>query len=103
MKTVFIIFTQILDSPYIVEDLLPENTYTYRFAALNEVGLGPWGDHQQHTMSRRSAPEEPAILSTLDKGIMNSPYADHFELRWRIPADNGEPIDTYQIKYCKVS
>ncbi|EDW25988.1 GL14196 [Drosophila persimilis] len=35
--------------------------------------------------------EEPVVVS---------PYSDHFELRWGVPADNGEPIDRYQIKYC---
>lgn len=92
-----------LDSPYIVEDLIPEQTYTFRFAALNEVGLGPFGSDQQHTMSRRSAPNEPIILTKDERGVVTSPYADHFELRWRIPADNGEPIDFYQIKFCQVN
>jgi neural cell adhesion molecule len=38
-----------------------------------------------------------------DEPIVISPYADHFELRWNVPADNGEPIDFYQIRYCPVS
>ncbi|GLV33822.1 Fasciclin 2 [Carabus blaptoides fortunei] len=53
-------------------------------------------------MSRRSAPNEPRILSSPEEGVVSSPYADHFELRWKIPADNGEPIDNYQIKFCAV-
>lgn len=78
-------------------------TYRFRFAAYNDVGLGGWDSPQTHTMSRRSAPNEPRILSSPEEGVVSSPYADHFDLRWKIPADNGEPIDNYQIKFCAVS
>jgi neural cell adhesion molecule len=38
-----------------------------------------------------------------EESIITSPYSDQFEMRWNIPADNGEPIDYYRIHYCPVS
>ncbi|KAI8036151.1 hypothetical protein M5D96_011011, partial [Drosophila gunungcola] len=69
------------------------------------VGLGNWGVNQQQSTPRRSAPEEPKPLHNpvqhdKEEPVVVSPYSDHFELRWGVPADNGEPIDKYQIKYC---
>lgn len=81
----------------------PERTYQFRFAAFNQVGLGDWGANQGVTMSRRSAPNEPLILNKPEDGIVSSPYSDHFDLRWNIPADNGETIILYHIKFCPVS
>ncbi|XP_017297908.1 fasciclin-2-like [Diaphorina citri] len=31
-----------------------------------------------------------------------SPYENKYELRWNIPADNGEYINMYEVKYCIV-
>lgn len=38
-----------------------------------------------------------------EESIITSLYPDEFEMRWNVPADNGEPIDYYQIHYCPVS
>lgn len=92
-----------------MENLIPLETYNFRFAAKNDVGLGGFSGNRQITMPRRSVPTEPKILvSNLEEGntreyVALSPYADHFELRWNVPADNGDPIDSYIIKYCIVS
>jgi neurocan core protein len=92
------------DSPYILEGLEPQTTYNFRFAAQNDVGFGNWAATEHHTMPKRSYPEEPRILSNpREDGVVMSPYSDHYELTWKIPADNGEPIDQYSIKYCPVS
>ncbi|KAL9884766.1 fasciclin-2 isoform X3 [Glossina fuscipes] len=93
------------ESPYIVESLKPQTSYNFRFAARNAVGLGSWGVNLQQSTPRRSAPEEPKPLHSpvqndQEEPVVVSPYSDHFELRWSVPADNGEPIDFYQVKYC---
>lgn len=99
-------------APYILENLIPEVTYNLRFAAANDVGFGPWQNGPMITMPRRSEPAEPKIYQpnhVLDNSsnrqdvIVVSPYADHFELRWQVPNDNGDPIDVYLIRYCVVS
>lgn len=65
-------------------------------------------------MPRRSVPAEPKILTpnypsrddntVVREGVVAvSPYADHYELRWNVPNDNGDPIDSYIIRYCVVS
>lgn len=87
-----------------MEKLEPQSTYTFQFAAVNDVGLGPFGAFQRLQMPKRYYPEEPKILNpVVEEGYVASPYANRFELRWTIPADNGEPIELYQIKYCRVS
>lgn len=92
-----------VDSPYILEGLEPQTTYNFRFSAQNDVGFGNWAAPEHHTMPKRSYPEEPHILSNSgEEGVVMSPYSDHYELTWKIPADNGEPIDQYSIKYCPV-
>lgn len=94
--------------------MIPETTYHFRFAARNDVGFGPWKNVPGITMPRRSEPAEPKIYipqhSILDANNSNrqeiiavSPYADHYELRWQVPNDNGDPIDGYLIRYCVVS
>ncbi|KAL1138703.1 hypothetical protein AAG570_008765 [Ranatra chinensis] len=92
-----------VDSPYILENLEPQTAYNFRFAALNEVGLGNWAATQHHMMPKRSNPEEPLILNQpTPEGFVISQFGDRFELRWKKPADNGEYIDKYQIEYCNV-
>lgn len=92
-----------VDSPYILEGLEPQTTYHFRFAAQNEVGFGNWAAPEHHTMPKRSYPEEPPILANFgEDGVVMSPYSDKYELTWKVPAHNGEPIDQYTIKYCPV-
>lgn len=54
---------------------------------------------------RRSAPEQPKwrdeTLSS--ESLIHGKYADRYELNWKIPAHNGEPIDMYEISFCPVS
>jgi neural cell adhesion molecule len=95
-----------------VEGLRPQTSYQFRFAARNQVGIGQFGAYRTQSTPTRSVPEAPKLLhqpiqpASPEEGedaIVISPYADHFELRWNVPADNGEPIDSYQIRYCPVS
>ncbi|CAH1111587.1 unnamed protein product [Psylliodes chrysocephalus] len=73
--------------------------------------MGAFRNADSITMPRRSEPSEPKILVETNRGkdentvnredaIAMSPYADHFELRWSVPNDNGDPILYYLIKYC---
>lgn len=90
-------------SSYILEGLKPQVQYQFRFAAVNEVGPSPWGAHQHQTMPKRSSPEEPPILNDVpEEGYVESTYPNKYELRWKKPADNGEYIDEYEIKWCTV-
>ncbi|XP_049841265.1 fasciclin-2 isoform X2 [Schistocerca gregaria] len=98
-----------VDSPYILENLKPQTRYNFRFAAQNEVGFGPWSSQQTHTTPRISAPEEPRLLglplsatSGNENEVVVSPYPNRYELRWQVPADNGEPITHYSVKSCPV-
>lgn len=109
------------DSLYIVEGLQPRTMYHFRFASRNMVGLSQWAAFVQQSTPQRSVPEAPRILlqsaaqSAEDVGsaestsaeradrVHVSPYSDHIELSWSVPADNGEPINSYQVRYCPVS
>ncbi|KAL3267024.1 hypothetical protein HHI36_011167 [Cryptolaemus montrouzieri] len=99
-------------APYILEDLIPEVTYQFRFAARNDVGMGLWTNAETISMPRRSEPAEPKILlpshSIIDENNSNrqdlvaiSPYADRYDLRWNVPNSNGDPITRYIVRYCK--
>lgn len=98
------------DTPYVVEGLKPQTMYTLRFAARNDVGLGQWSAIRVQATPPRTVPEPPRILNQfvnqdLEEGeipIISSSYSDRFELIWKHPADNGEPIDFYIIRYCPV-
>lgn len=96
------------DTPYVVEYLRPQTSYTFRFAARNDVGLGVFSAMRVQATPPRSVPESPKVLNQFtqeveEEGelpIITSTFADRFELMWNRPADNGEPIDFYTIKYC---
>lgn len=99
------------DTPYVIEGLRPQTLYTFRFAARNDVGLGQWSAIRVQGTPSRSVPESPRILNKYaqeeqEEGeipIIASAYSDKFEIIWNRPADNGEPIDFYTIRYCPVS
>ncbi|XP_018561413.1 fasciclin-2 isoform X2 [Anoplophora glabripennis] len=96
---------------YILENLTPEEYYDFRFAATNDVGMGAFKNVPSISMPKRSEPTEPRILvgshhqkednlSDRENIVALSTYADHFELTWSVPNDNGDPILYYLIRYC---
>lgn len=77
--------------------------YEFRFAAKNQVGLGNWGSYYHETTPGRTVPNAPKILMTPGSEYETSAFNNQYELGWITPPDNGEPIDMYQIKYCKLN
>lgn len=68
---------------------------------MNEVGLGNWGNQFHQITPGKTVPMQPKILIPLPHEEYDiSPYNNQYELAWVTPADNGEPIDMYRIKYC---
>ncbi|XP_045525645.1 fasciclin-2 isoform X1 [Pieris brassicae] len=91
------------NSPYIVENLRPMFSYDFRFAAVNRVGVGSWGAPITVIMPRRSPPEQPKWREAVSsESLIHGKFADRYELQWKVPAHNGEPIDMYEISYCPV-
>ncbi|CAH1281448.1 unnamed protein product [Diabrotica balteata] len=101
-------YTWSYGAPYILENLIPEETYHFQFAAKNDVGMGAFANVQTIPMPRRSAPSEPKMIvenHSINEGnkgdiVVPSPYADRFEIRWSVPNDNGDRITNYFIRYC---
>lgn len=89
---------------FMIDGLEPMRTYYIRFAAENEVGLGYWAQERIETTPRRSVPEPPIILNEVHgfHGIAITAYPDRFELIWRVPPDNGERIEAFEIAYVPV-
>jgi len=88
--------------PYILEDLEPLMTYTFRFAVKNQVGFSPWSAPQEHRMPKIAAPEEPVFIARMINKVVSSSYHDSYELLWKIPNDNGAHIQRFQIIYYPV-
>ncbi|XP_043591462.1 fasciclin-2 isoform X1 [Bombus pyrosoma] len=89
------------NSSYVLEDLKPQTSYEFRFAARNVVGLGNWGAYHREITPGRTFPNEPKIMMPSGEYDV-SRFNNQYELTWLAPADNGEPIDMYQIKYCQI-
>lgn len=90
-------------STHVVENLRPMTEYDFRFAAVNQVGAGTWGSPTTITTMRRSPPEQPKWRGSISsESLVHGKYADRYELKWKIPAHNGEPIDMYEVSYCPV-
>ena len=84
-----------------LEGLKPQTSYEFRFAARNEVGLGNWGAYHQEITPVRTFPNEPKIITPTGEYDL-SRFNTRYELAWLAPADNGEPIDMYRVKYCQI-
>ncbi|XP_076661576.1 neural cell adhesion molecule fasciclin 2 isoform X2 [Halictus rubicundus] len=88
-------------APYIIEGLRPQTVYEFRFAARNQVGLGNWGANVREVTPVRTVPNPPKILTSGTEYDVST-YGYQYELSWQVPADNGEPIDMYQIIFCQL-
>ncbi|XP_059062829.1 fasciclin-2-like isoform X1 [Achroia grisella] len=92
-----------VNSPYIIENLRPMFTYDFRFAAVNQVGAGVWSAPLTVITPKTSPPQQPKWRENINsESLIYGKYADKYELKWKVPAHNGEPIDMYEINYCPV-
>ncbi|CAL1675768.1 unnamed protein product [Lasius platythorax] len=89
-------------SIYVIEGLKPQTPYEFRFAAMNDVGLGNWGANHHEITPGRTVPNQPKILTMPGSEYEQSAFNNQYELGWLTPPDNGEPIDEYLIKYCQI-
>lgn len=85
---------------YVVDGLKPKTSYTFRFAGENDVGIGEWTREETKITSSESEPEAPAFDGLdIENGIRKSMYPDTYLVKWSEPVDNGQKIDSYEIKY----
>lgn len=93
---------------YKLEGLEPRASYLVRFAAQNDVGVGPWSSELRIVMPYESSPEKPEFvlpdpLLSADTGdvISASPY--EYLVQWKKPQANGREINQYRLRFYKVS
>ena len=92
-----------------LDGLQSEAEYQFKFAAANSAGVGEFGNMLFVRLPKVSQPE-PVVLHrdfdanrvTEDEAIL-SPYNKEFKVRWHEPNDNGMRIESYDVKYYKVS
>ncbi|XP_050711611.1 fasciclin-2-like isoform X4 [Eriocheir sinensis] len=88
-------------SSYTIDNLMPQMTYVFRFAAQSKAGDGEWGGEKSEEMPRHAEPEEPMIFDATEE-VLVIPYPSHYDLQWQVPLDNGKEIDHFQIVYYQV-
>ena len=97
----------ISDGGYVLEDLLPITTYDLRFGSKNRVGFSEWSAEQRITMPRPGPPQPPTLkteqFGVEMNGIIEVNTSNSYELSWKIPEDNGVPIDYFLLAYYPVS
>ncbi|CAB3255827.1 unnamed protein product [Arctia plantaginis] len=89
--------TWAIGRPFKLDKLRPNSTYYVKFAAINRVGTGPWGNRTEFKTLDKSAPEPP--IWQVDSAELPPSNV----LKWKAPEDNGEPIDYYALRYCPVA
>jgi len=96
----------ISDGGYVLEDLLPITTYDLRFGSKNRVGFSEWSAEQRITMPRPGPPQPPTLkteqFGVEMNGIIEVNTSNSYELSWKIPEDNGVPIDYFLLAYYPV-
>ena len=89
-----------------MEDLFPRTTYDLRFGSKNRVGFSEWSSEQRITMPRPGPPQPPVLKTDLfgveNNGIIEVNTSNSYELSWKIPEDNGVPIDYFLLQYYPV-
>ena len=97
----------ISDGGYVLENLNPRTTYDLRFGSKNRVGFSEWSALQRITMPRPGPPQPPTLkteeFGVENNGIIEVNTSNSYELSWKIPEDNGVPIDYFLLQYYPVS
>ena len=90
-----------------LEDLIPRTTYDLRFGSKNRVGFSEWSSEQTITMPRPGPPQPPTLktdqFGVENNGVIEVNTSNSYELSWKIPEDNGVPIDYFLLQYYPVS
>ncbi|CAG4945964.1 unnamed protein product [Parnassius apollo] len=86
-----------IDRPYKVDKLKPNTTYYIKFAAVNDVGAGPWSESLEFITLETSAPDPPEWDVESESLIVAS---NKQVLSWKIPEYTEDPIDYYVIRFC---
>ncbi|GBP70931.1 Fasciclin-2 [Eumeta japonica] len=81
-----------------VDKLKPNTTYLFRFAGVNQVGIGSWSSLLELRTEEKSPPEEPLWEENITD-LYDS--VNSLILSWKKPESNGDPIDHYEIEYCE--
>jgi hypothetical protein len=87
---------------YVVENLEPQTNYEFRFAASNEAGRGVWGMNKRFSTTMRNVPGPVHFLPAPEGAYITSHYHDKYNAKWSVAPDNGEIIDYYEVKWCRV-
>jgi len=85
------------DNKYIFENFEPRRRYTFRFAAVNDVGRGDWSTEWDETLPEVRVPNSPVIVSSHKSQL---PYG--YRLRWEVPEDGGKRILNYGVRWRKL-
>lgn len=97
----------ISEGGYVLEDLFPRTTYDLRFGSKNRVGFSDWGSEQRLTMPAPGPPQPPTLKTEQFgiemNGIIEVNTSNSYELSWKIPEDNGVPIDYFLLQYYPVT
>ncbi|KAJ2951643.1 hypothetical protein O0L34_g13802 [Tuta absoluta] len=90
--------TWAVNVPYKIDKLEPMTQYRIRFAAVNMVGAGDYGDYYNFTTPEKSAPEPPSWTEHSGPILISN---ENKILKLISPEHNGDPIDYFAIKYCR--
>lgn len=95
-------FEKLAEEVLTIENLEPLRSYSFRFAAKNEVGNGVFVERVVAT-TKIAPPGKPLIFTENSSGYAYSPYPNSAEVKWSSPPDNGEIIDKFEVSYIPVS
>ncbi|CAH2090461.1 unnamed protein product [Euphydryas editha] len=84
------------DRSFKLDRLKPNTSYVIKFAAINDVGNGPWSNIFNFVTLDRSVPNEP----DWDENVEQLVASDRV-LKWK-PADSSDTVEFYTLKYCPI-